>query len=179
MAIKKLTNSATLLTFKKLELAGFTLLQPLEALGPGIRWVYVLTDIHAALRSGKSFQARAEAETTIAWFSAGLIVTVSCQRARSADLKPVEGTDHVWSMAFRKPKPGGRLLGVFAARDVFVGLGLYHRDELGGAAYGVEGLKAQQRWEDETAGMDRVRSLAANDVLTGIFRDLDKKEDNA
>lgn len=60
-------------------------------------------------------------------FAAGHLVTVSRRSAPGVDLEQLEDQDEVWSLCFRRPRPGWRLLGRFLERDVFVGLRLYER----------------------------------------------------
>jgi hypothetical protein len=94
-----------------------------------------------------------------------------------ADLKCMVGVDEIWVLCFRAPRPGGRLLGRFIERDLFVGLGLYTREELAGAAYTERGNDAVAEYERLLPHSPTVRSINLSDYLSPYFKDLDNDDD--
>lgn len=109
-------------------------------------------------------------------FCAGDFVSVSRQLEPKADLKQLVDVGEMWELAFRKPRSGGqgRLLGRFASKGVFVGLGIYLRDELGGDFANAASI-ASKLW-DEKLSFPPLVSDDLSDYLYGGFRDMDQDD---
>ena len=68
-------------------------------------------------------------------FSEGMLIVVGRGSHNSCYMKQLDPTeDEIWEIRSRDPKPSLRLLGAFAARDVFVGIDILARADLGGPA---------------------------------------------
>lgn len=143
------------------------------------RSVYVLPEILTKVRAPdhEPMFPRASAESLVGIFRSGGLVRVSRQMDVEADLKCMVGVDEIWVLCFRTPRPGGRLLGRFIERDLFVGLGLYTREELAGAAYTQRGKDAVAEYERLLPHSPTVRSADLKDYLSPHFKDLDNDDD--
>lgn len=120
-----------------MKLAGLVehrLLRPLEERDQR-RWLFVTKEIEQLLRGGSAHAhpfPSAQADIVIARFCKGLIVSVTREaKVKSADFKWLKGHDEAWVLNFREPKPGWRLFGRFARKNVFVGLSCLPRHECG------------------------------------------------
>lgn len=151
--------------------------QPLRPLGANRRRVIVTREIDAVLNSNAPYFPRSTAEGLIGRFIAGQFITISRRRETEADFKLVIGVDEVWSMCFRTPRPGGRLLGRFAEPDIFVGLGLHLREELGGARYLKRAEEVVGAWNDRLGTVAPFRSANNLDYLNYVSRDLDEDDE--
>ena len=91
-----------------------------------------------------------------------------------ADLKRLVDVGEIWALAFRKPRSGGqaRLLGRFAEKGIFVGLGAHMRDDMAGNQYEAKAAEAAARWDKEVRFPPLVSGVLG-DYLNGNFRDLD------
>lgn len=143
------------------------------------RTVYVLPDILAKIRAPdhEPMFPRASAESLVGRFRSGGFIGISRQMEVEADLKLMVGVDEIWALCFRSPRPGGRLLGRFIERDLFVGLGLFTREELAGTAYTERGNEAAAEYERLLPHSPTVRSADLNDYLSPHFKDLDDDDD--
>lgn len=133
----------------------------------------VTREISDVLDTNEPYFPRATVEALIARFCTGQFVTVSREKEPEADLKRLVDVDEVWSMSFRTPRPGGRLLGRFLERDVFVGLGLYLREELGGSTYSARAADTIAEWIRMLGNIEPVRSAELANYLSHTYRDLD------
>jgi hypothetical protein len=85
--------------------------------------------------------------------------------------------DEAWAMCFRKPVPGWRLLGRFAAKNVFVGLSLNDRITMnGGERYNRFAIDMISEWETSYSDLPVVSGQSWSDYVGGKVRDVD---DNA
>jgi hypothetical protein len=105
---------------------------------------------------------------------AGLYVTGSLRgdpKKRQPDFERLENLDEVWVMCFRQPKfEQWRLIGRFAAFNVFVGLALFRREFLDGdAKYHRTGQDFAVRWP--TADIPVLRGITIEDYLSMPVRD--------
>ena len=143
------------------------------------RTVYVLPDILAKIRAPdhEPMFPRASAEALVSRFRSGGLVSVSRQMEVKADLKRMVGVDEIWTLCFRSPRPGGRLLGRFIDQDIFVGLGLFTREELGGNAYTERGNEAVATYERLLPNSPTVRSAELGDYMSQFYKDLDNDDD--
>jgi len=121
----------------------------------------------------------AEAMTVNDRYMVGHLISVSRARGRGAVLKKIDNADAVWSFAYRKPRPGWRLIGRFMERDVFIGLSLKSRSFLGHreSAFTEEACAAVEAWNRLLPGLDPVRSDDVEELLSPLVWDLDNDDD--
>ena len=121
----------------------------------------------------------AEATTVNDRYMVGHLISVSRTRDRAAVLKKIDNADAVWSFAYRKPRPGWRLIGRFLERDAFVGLSMKSRSFLGRDenAFTDEAWEVVKAWNQLLPGLDPVRSDDVEDLLSPLFWDLDNDDD--
>jgi len=169
-----LTFNATSLNIERLLRCGFVDRIPLRSGSERRRWVFVTKEVADKLDNDEHNFPRASAESGIAQFSAGHLVYVSRNRAKNTHLERLVGVDEVWAMCFRRPRPGGRLLGRFIERDVFVGLGAHDRHDLAGANYTFRAREAIALWDEKLNGVNPVRSDDLSQYLSGVYRDVDR-----
>lgn len=118
------------------------------------------------------------ADLVVGRYVAGHLITVSRKPAPDVDLKKLEGLDEIWTLCFRRPRPGWRIIGRFLERDLFVGLRAYDRHDLGTRfSYSGKGVGIIGDWEEYFGGIQPLRSNDLNDYLSGVFRDVDAKEE--
>lgn len=128
------------------------------------------------LDASEPYFPRATVEALFARFCAGQFMTVTRKKGVRADLERLENVDEVWSMCFRTPRPGGRLLGRFLDRDVFVGLSIHYREDLAGRKYEARAADAVDIWNSKVAPATPVRSNQLSDYLGHTYRDLDEND---
>lgn len=173
---RQLTLNTTSINIPRLLKLGFVERIPLRLTGPRLRRVLVAPEIDAMLNTNTPYFPRASAEALITSFCAGHMVSVSRRMEVSADLKRMVGPDEVWTMCFRRPRPGGRMLGRFLERDVFVGMGLYLREDLAGAAYAEKARIIVDSWAERTEGLPYLGSAALSDYLGHVYMDRDQED---
>lgn len=168
-----------MLSKRALQLAGLTehqLPKPLEEKDQK-RWLYVTQEIDALL-SGNGDPAlgfpTAFGESVISGFCQGWYVTVTRQKNVKAHLKWLTGHDEAWVMVFPKPKPGWRLFGRWASKNLFVGLLCLPRGECApDSVYQQRAVEMIAEWQSRFAA-DPLRGKQVSDYLGGIVRDLDE-----
>lgn len=110
-------------------------------------------------------------------FLAGHLVSVSRTNTlgKEADFLRLEDLDEVWRYAIvKKPRPGWRILGRFAAKDVFVGLTIASRIDLGSRrAYEAVAGEAINEWNRLLPGVQPLSGLSSSDYVGEVFRDVD------
>lgn len=154
--------------------SGFTVWVPPRKLPHVVGKILVTPEVDALLKAIDPYFPRAEAAIVMSRFCSGQFLTVARTMGPEADLKQLMEVDEVWALAFRKPKSfgQGRLLGRFLERDLFVGLGLYLRDELAGDAYAEKAADAVALWR-ERIDWEPIKSAHLDDYLSFDYRDLD------
>ena len=164
-----LTYEATLLSNSRIRLAGLVECDlPLDR-PRTVRRLYVTREINNVI-SGKA-KARpefpsGEADLLLGRFVNGLILGVSDKPSGRGDLKHLQNLDESWVLAFRKPIPGWRLFGRFAAPKVFVGLHLVPREDAGDQVqYAEQARKMIQKWEKRFPGTEPFSSDNIDDYL--------------
>ncbi len=112
----------------------------------------------------------------VARYLAGHLMTVSRRSAPRVDLEKLENIDEIWALCFRKPKPGWRLFGRFLAQDIFLGLRMYDRNELGSVEnYTRLAEETVGDWDARFKGIPPLRSNNLTDYLSGeMYRDVDE-----
>lgn len=128
-------------------------------------------------RPRKAHFPAAEADAVMGRFIAGHFITVGRRRETDAHFKLLEGVDEVWALCFRKPRPGWRVLGRFLEPDVFVGLREADRHELVGRRYAELASEVVQQWQLRFGPLEPFRSDDLTAYLTGLVRDVDRKDD--
>jgi hypothetical protein len=87
------------------------------------------------------------ADAIVTRIVAGHSVNVTSRREKTGTtFKRFSEAEGVWSVIFPKPPPGFRLLGRFVEKDLFVGLNLQSRDDLGGSRYAAEISRTAEAW---------------------------------
>lgn len=167
-----MTFNATSLRLGLLNAAGLVERQSLRPTA-GRRRIYVTPDIAAKLDADEPYFPRASAEALIARFRASHHITVTRRKGVEADLERLVGPDDVWVLCFRSPRPGGRLLGRFFEKDVFVGLRLKEREELGGRRYEECAREVEGEWSRLLRSSNPVRSNSVDDYISMLYKDLD------
>lgn len=121
----------------------------------------------------------AEATTVNDRYMVGHLISVSRRRGRGAVLKKIEHADAVWSFAYRRPRPGWRLIGRFIERDAFIGLSMKSRSFLGRSenAFTEEAKAIVEVWNRLLPGLDPVRSDDVEELLSPLVWDLDNDDD--
>jgi hypothetical protein len=115
----------------------------------------------------------------MAIWMAGQMVTVTRKKGRSATFEKLENVDDVWVMCIRLPPPGWRLLGRFYSPNVFVGLHLKRRQELGGkmpdgtSRYEDAAGRTIAAWSRRFGSIEPMRSSRLEDYICQPFWDLD------
>jgi hypothetical protein len=117
----------------------------------------------------------AAAETIVARYLAGHLMTVSRKSAADVELERLENVDEMWSLCFRRPRPGWRLLGRFLERDLFIGLRIYDRNVLGNIPnYTKLATDTIGDWKEKFGAIEPIRSTDLADYLSGVYRDADQ-----
>lgn len=157
--------------------SGFVVWQPPRALHHVVGKILLTPEVDGLLKANDPYFPRAEAAIVMSRFCSGQFLTVARTMEPEADLKRLVDVDEVWALAFRKPRSfgQGRLLGRFLERDVFVGLGLYLRDDLAGDAYSERADDAVALWQQRIK-WEPVRSDDLEAYLSSDYRDLDSDE---
>jgi hypothetical protein len=133
------------------------------------RWLYVTEEISGVLDGGHRSFPHVAADTLITRFLAGQMLTYSGERrkwGRRGDgptLERLEGLDEIWTLCFRKPPPGWRLLGRFLEKGVFVGLKLIDKHDLAGNYSSVAGDVINE-WE-RLFNISPLRSASVDDYV--------------
>jgi hypothetical protein len=152
---------------------------PLRLVAVPARRLLVTKEICDMLDASSPYFPRAAAEAMLFRYCSGHFITVSRQKERSADLKKMVDVDEVWVMAFRTPRPGGRLLGRFVERNVFVGMELELREGLAGDAYATRAAQVISRWENILGSSQPVKSMNLDDYLGPVYRDMDTDDEHS
>lgn len=143
------------------------------------RSLFVTPEIHGFFNesSGGSFNLY-ELKKVLKFYLAGHLVTVCCDGRREArsDFKRIRDLTEVWALSSRRPKfDQYRLLGRFFARDVFVGLALLKRSELGDRkSYHLQASKIIDHWNVIFPQHEPLSGIKAADYFGGVFNDIDK-----
>lgn len=174
-----MTFNATPIHVGILLAAGLVERPPLRGFSTRVRRLYVTKDIDGFLNANEPFFPRASFESQLSIFGAGHLVTVSRARGdKQADLKQVVGVNEVWSFCFRRPRPGGRLLGRFLDENIFVGTELKDRHDLGGKEYRIAAENVASKWMVTTGNAPFVSSSDLSAYLGQTnYRDLDDDDD--
>ena len=147
--------------------------------GVSLRRLYITPEIATVLQNTENaiYNFR-ELRNVIRSFLAGYFVTVSLKGAdkTKADFKRLAGLDEIWALCSRKPKSEQyRILGRFADRDIFVGLALYHRVELGDRSnYHSIAKKIGSDWDRILPNLTSVSSQEVKSYFGGVYRDVDE-----
>jgi hypothetical protein len=90
-------------------------------------------------------------------------------------MERLEDLDEAWVMCFRRPRPGWRLFGRFAARDHFVVLGAHDRNKLKNRAIYAEAAQdAAEEWRRLFGAAQPHIGNQPEDYLSGLVRDVSK-----
>lgn len=139
--------------------------------------IFVTQEIATVLEGKGSVAGFPEAEASAVndRFMVGHVISLSLERSKTAVLKKVDGVHAVWSLAYRRPKPGWRLLGRFLEKDVFVGLRLSSRTTLGRdlTAFTESARDVVADWQILLPGLDPEDSADADQILSPLYWDLD------
>ncbi|WP_439399187.1 hypothetical protein ACRQ5Q_17570 [Bradyrhizobium sp. PMVTL-01] len=154
--------------------------KPLRPLDNSVRRIYVTQEV-ADLLDGKTARGlfpNLEAERLIAVFCAGHFLRVSRKKNDDRpDLERLEGFDEVWALCPRKPKPGWRLLGRFIDKDRLILLRAYDKHQLA-KNYDKATKEVIGDWEVILgAAQQPFRGTELSDYLSGVYRDVDVKEE--
>lgn len=116
-----------------------------------------------------------KADALVSRFCAGQYLSISLigdPKGRRPDLERLRDVDEVWALCFRDFKSNQwRLLGRFASKNGFVGLGLYRRGELQGA-YVSRAIEVMAEW-DQRFQAPPLRGTTKLDYLSGTVKDVD------
>ena len=160
-----------------MKLAGLVEHQLLKPLGEGDkkRWLFVTNELEELLRgeSDSSFPS-AGADNIIARFCKGLIVSVS-RKATSvtADFKWLQDHDQAWVLILDEPRPGWRMFGRFARKNVFVGLSCLPRHDCAPwQMYQQRATDMISDWQSRFP-VEPLRSNRYNDYFSDPFWDKD------
>jgi hypothetical protein len=152
-------------------------LQPKRPRSPCVRVVMLASSLHAdivtpddenAYRMGRLHQ-------NLDLFTNGGVIVVGRGKENTCLLKQLND-DEVWEIRSRDPKPSLRLIGGFAAFNVFVGLSLFERSDLKGEGSrewrdAIVGFKAE--WKRLFLSYHRHTGESFADYLSG-YRDADR-----
>lgn len=116
-------------------------------------------------------------DSVLGGFIAGHLVSISGDRGSRSILKRMAGSDYVWCLAVRTPRPGWRILGRFAMRDTFIALSLADRGAVAGPAYKAAVEAVVSDWDSCFPGVAPVRDWSAAACLSLPFEDLDHHDD--
>ena len=115
-----------------------------------------------------------QAASILARFCSGLLVDYTFRAKSRATLKRLTGVDEVWSMSFKQPPPGWRLVGRFLERNVFVGLGLYPRPDLDPfAQYTARAAEVIAAWNGLIGDQAPLTSSNGENYLGNMSYDVD------
>lgn len=151
--------------------------EPLKPLGEQRRWLLVDPQMDALLDGHILYGLfpQPSSERLIGRFCAGYLVTVSRKKTRTRpDIEQIVGSDQVWALCPREPKPGWRLLGRFCDPGVFVVLRAWDKRAL----FNNYARAAQEVIEDWEALFGKMRPYEGGDIenyVTGVFKDADEK----
>lgn len=110
-------------------------------------------------------------------FLAGHSLSVSricAKRKERVELEQLEGLNETWGICYRRPKPGWRLFGRFLVRDVFIGLRLYDRRNIG-SDYKSVADQIDEDWKRVLGTQPYIQSADISDYLSGSHYDVDQK----
>jgi len=155
--------------------------QPLRPMGNPRRRLLLTPQIADFLDGqveGSDFP-RWPADAVVSRYIGGYIICVSLQgkSASYIDLERLQGVDEVWTLCFRSPKPGWRLLGRFAARDQFIGLRLYNRFEINTRPkYEAAAAQVIADWHGVLGSDEPIRKSTIDDYLSGTIRNANQDQ---
>lgn len=148
----------------------------MKALGEQKRWILVDPRIDALLDGHLDFGSfpQVDCELLIGRFSAGHLVTVSRRFTKAKpDVERLANADEVWALCPRRPPPGWRILGRFAAPGCFIGLRAWDKNRLA-AHYVQAAAEVIEDWRELFGQMPPLRSEDLGSYLGGVFRDVDQ-----
>lgn len=168
------TTSLPLLTVLKAK--RLLLREPLRPLQSGEKRHLLVTPQIDALLDGHIlfgvFPDR-EAEVLIGKFSARYLVRVSRKKGNSRpDVEQIVGSDEVWAICPRKPKPGWRILGRWYAKDVFVALRPWPKEELF-RNYDHAAQEVIDDWKELFGHREPHRGRDVGDYMSEVYIDVD------
>jgi hypothetical protein len=118
------------------------------------------------------------ADALIKNYVAGYFITGSMlgnPSGKKPDLERLLGHDEIWVFCFRKPQQQQwRLFGRFLRRNVFVGVRLHHRGELGGKNYNLCAMGALADWNAISGNTEPLKGTELKDYVSEPCRDLYK-----
>lgn len=117
-----------------------------------------------------------ETERLVGRFVAGHLLTVSRSRTdKRPDLERIEGQDEVWALCPRKPPPGWRLLGRFAAPSCLLLLRAWEKRRLF-PRYHDACLEVIGDWNKILTNIPPFRASSIEEYLGGVLRNADEKD---
>lgn len=177
-----MTYKATSLNIKRGLSAGLIERKPLRPINHPVRCILVDPEV-AKVLDGEDISLGfpvAASDALLGAFIAGHVLTVTQRglstpkKGRQVDLEKLENVDEVWALCLRKPPPGWRILGRFLEQNLFVGLKIYPRHELGTIAkYTQAASEIEKEWASYFGAIPPLRSSKMGDYLGEIFRDVD------
>lgn len=118
-----------------------------------------------------------ETEKLIGIYCAGQFLRISRQKNTALpDLERLEGYDEVWCLCPRKPKPGWRLLGRFLEKDRLVLFRAWDKNKLA-KHYDQAAKQVIEDWKKKFGDTSPMRGTELSEYLSGVFRDVDVKEE--
>lgn len=140
------------------------------------RKLLVTQELHSLLRTPdtKLMFPSYQAEVILSRFCAGYYLGGSLKSAKDCDIERLENIGEVWAICLRKPRPGWRLFGRFAQRDVFVATAAYDRHELAGANYAAKALDAIFTLNKEFPQVPEHIGGMLSDYMSGPIYDMDE-----
>jgi hypothetical protein len=135
------------------------------------RWIYVSSAIHREMNQRSAQQAFRVLSAQFQSFLSGANIPVALEanhkHAEWARLQ--KPGDEVWESRIRYTSPELRILGRFAARDVFVALNLYDYQLRGKKAWDRAKLLCQSDWSLLFPTMSPVQGRTIHDYLRAKF----------
>jgi hypothetical protein len=173
-----LTYNATSLKISAAVKAGLVLHAPLRPLPARQRAILVTANVEVKLQGkdehcGLSSLGMAE---VVGRFIGGHVLTVSrkcAKRRNNVDLEQLEELPETWGLCYRRPRPGWRLFGRFLERDVFVGLRLDDRHDIG-SNFAKVAHDIKDDWANTFGKVSPLLGARVEDYISGAYYDVDQ-----
>jgi hypothetical protein len=152
---------------------------PPKSLGTPVRYLLITPEIESLIEGQTKFGVfpSVSTDTLVAQYCAGWIMRGSRKierrkRRHKPEVEQIVGYDEVWALCPREPKPGWRILGRFAEKNVFVALRAWDKHDLV-TRHAEAAQQVIDDWSRILRGQQPHRGEVWDDYLSGV-KDVDE-----
>lgn len=132
-----------------------------------MRWLYVVPEVIREIEGKGELRSAAFAQAQA--FLEGGSLTYSFNRRPDAMMRRLaprkrKAPPDVWEMRIRYPRPGARIYGLFAGRNIFIGTEFVERDQTSGDM-SAEILRSRAVWQNLFQGYPAIVSEQISEYL--------------